>query len=318
MENASCTKTYCNSKELSTAGKIALSTWVVIIGLASTIGNATVLWLIARNRWLRTISNLFLASLAAADFLVGLVIAPMWISIRIWLYWGIDVNFYVQTYGKAMDFLWIHTLVTTTFNLCCVTLDRHIAIFHPLRYQDIVTNKRCYVFIATVWFMSLVLPCSRFLVKDVSRLSTLWLSFAVIAILIPMIIVVFCSVRNLKAAAAQARRLNDNQGVNVVKRRQKNLKAAKTVGIVVGLFVVCWLASLITSFAHYFSKQIAYYSVYYTVWTSVETLAYFSSAINPWVYCLRNDDFYEALTRTFPFFKRRNSEPNCFHLNMIS
>ena len=134
MENASCTKTYCNSKELSTAGKIALSTWVVIIGLASTIGNATVLWLIARNRWLRTISNLFLASLAAADFLVGLVITPMWISIRIWLYWGIDVNFYVQTYGKAMDYLWIHTLVTTTFNLCCVTLDRHIAIFHPLRY----------------------------------------------------------------------------------------------------------------------------------------------------------------------------------------
>ena len=41
------------------------------------------------------------------------------------------------------------------------------------------------------------------------------------------------------------------------------------------------------------------------VWTFVETTAFTSSAINPWVYCLRNDEFYEALSRTFRFLKRR-------------
>ena len=71
-------------------------------------------------------------------------------------------------------------------------------------------------------------------------------------------------------------------------------------GIVVGLFVVCWLPSLVTSFAHYFSKRVTWPKV----WVPVEAVAFTSSAINPWVYCLRNEEFYEALTLTFPFLRR--------------
>ena len=141
--------TCCKSKELSVEGKIVLSTLYGLTGLAAIIGNALVLWLIARKRTLRTISNLFLSSLAAADFLVGLVINLVWILIRCL---GYNADNYLQTYSKVIDYLWIHTTVATTFNLCCVTLDRHIAIFYPLRYEDIITYSRCYVLIATVWF----------------------------------------------------------------------------------------------------------------------------------------------------------------------
>jgi hypothetical protein len=229
------------------AGKAVLSTWYGLTGLAARIGNAFVLWLIARKRTLRTISNLFLSSLAAADILVGLVINLVWILIRCLLY---NAHNYLQTYSKVIDYLWIHTTVATTFNLCCVTLDRHIAIFYPLRCEDILTYTRCYMLIATVWFMSLVLPCSRFLVEDVAGLSTLYISFTIITVLIPMIIIIFCSIRILKAAAVQSRPITDNtlQNQDAVKRRKRNFKAAKTISIVVGLFVVCWLPSLIQYF----------------------------------------------------------------------
>ncbi|XP_078365559.1 adenosine receptor A2a-like [Oculina patagonica] len=302
------TSTCCNSKQLSMAGKIVLSTWFGLTGLAAIIGNALVLWLVARKRPLRTISNLFVASLAAADFLVGLVINMVWIIIRCL---GYHADNYLESYSIAIDYLWIHTTVATTFNLCCVTLDRHIAIFYPLRYQDIVTNRRCYVLIATVWFMSLVLPCSRFLADDVKGLSTLYFSFTVITVLVPMIIIIFCSIRILKAAAVQSRRITDNtlQRHDSVKRRKKNLKAAKTVSIVVGLFVVCWLPSLVTSFVYYFS-EVCYCTEYLTVWTSVEAVAFSSSAINPLVYCMRNEEFYEALIRSFRFLRRRRSTEN--------
>ena len=305
------TSSCCNSKELNMAGKTVLSTWYGLTGLAAIIGNGLVLWLIARKRPLRTISNLFLASLAAADFLVGLIINPVWIFIRCLGYHADD---YLQIYSTAIDYLWIHTTVATTFNLCCVTLDRHIAIFYPLRYGSMVTNTRCYLLIATVWFMSLVLPCSRFLTDDVKELSTLYLSFTVITILIPMVIIVFCSVRILRAAAVQSRQITDNtlQRQDSVKRRKKNFKAAKTVSIVVGLFVVCWLPSLITSFVYYFSEKLCYCTEYLTVWTSVEAVAFSSSGINPLVYCLRNEEFYEALTRTFGF-RRRNLSQNRVH-----
>ena len=299
------TSTCCEANDLSKAAKIVLSTCFGLTGLATIIGNAVVLWLIVRNRSLRTTSNLFLTSLAAADFLVGLVIDPVWISIRYTAYYP-D---HLQTHGKAIDYLWIHTSVATTFNLCCVTLDRHIAIFYPLRYEDIVTNRRCYVLIATVWLMSLVLPCSRFLIKDEPVLSTLYISFTVITVLIPMIIIVFCSIRNLRAAAVQSNKIITDhtlQNQDAVKRRKKNFKAAKTISIVVGLFVICWLPSLITSFLHYFSKRLTWTKV----WAPVEALAFTSSAINPWMYCFRNEEFYEALTRSFPFL-RRNSEQTC-------
>ena len=292
--------------------KIILSTWYGLAGLVAILGNGLVLWLVFANRSLRTISNLFLTSLAAADFLVGLVIDPVWISIKCL---RLDEESYMQNYSKTIGYLWIHTTVATTFNLCCVTLDRHIAIFHPLRYEYIVTNSRCYVLIATVWFLSLVLPCSRFL-ANVTVLPTLWLSFTIITVLIPMVIIIFCSIRNLKAAAIQSKRIVTQHNVpreEAVKSRLKNFKAAKTISIVVGLFVVFWLPSLVTSLVQYFSKRLTWYKV----WTPVEGVAFTASAINPLVYCLRNDDFYEALTRTFRFLTRRNSEQKCFHHSLL-
>ena len=141
--------------------RVVLSVWYGLAGLAAIIGNGFVLWLIIRNRSLRTISNLFLTSLAAADVLIGLVIAPVWISIR---HLGYNTETYVKTYSETIDFLWIHTTVPTSFNLCCVTLDRYIAIFYPLRYEDVVIRKRCFVLLATVWLMPFVLPCLRFLI----------------------------------------------------------------------------------------------------------------------------------------------------------
>ena len=293
-----------HNNDLSKAAKTVLSTWYGLTGLGAIVGNGVVLWLITKNRSLRTISNLFLSSLAAADLLVGFVMQPVWISIRYTAY-NVDR---VQTYGKAIDYLWIHTTVATTFNLCCVTLDRHIAIFHPLRYEDILTYTRCYVLIATVWFLSLVLPCSRFLVEDVVGLSALYISFTILTVLIPMMIIILCSIRILKAASLQSRRISVHtlQNQDAVKGRKKNFKAAMTISIVVGLFVVCWLPSLITSLVHHFSGKFTFTKL----WAPVEAVAFTSSAINPWVYCLRNEEFNEALTRTFRFLKRRNSKQN--------
>lgn len=299
----------CEFPELNRTEKIVVSTWYGIAGLAAIIGNAVVLWLIARNRPLRTISNLFLTSLAVADLLVGLVMVPVWIPIRCLYSDHEDLH----NYNLTIDYLWIHTTVATTFNLCCVTLDRNIAIFHPLRHHDILTKRRCYATIATVWIMSLVLPCSRFFVKEKSAISALWMSFTVITVLIPMVVIVFSCIRILKAATEQSKRIVATKNADLpqnqdnIKRGKKNYKAAKTVSIVVGLFVICWLPSLVTSLVDYFTqtKHCGVFYYYNTLWTWVEAAAFTSSGINPWVYCLRNEEFYEALTLSFPFFKRK-------------
>ena len=151
----------CLDEKLSNAASIVLSLWFSLSGLAAVTGNAVVLWLFYKNESLRTISNRFLASLSVADFLVGLVIDPAWIVMRC----------LIQPPNRSILWtviivLWIHTTAATTFNLCCVSVDRFIAIRFPFRYQDIITKKRCYAAIIFVWLISLGLPFPRMWLDD--------------------------------------------------------------------------------------------------------------------------------------------------------
>ena len=159
----------CFNERLSSAASIVLSLWFTSSGLAAVIGNAVVLWLFCKNESLRTISNRFLTSLCVADFLVGLVIDPVWIAIRF-----ATQPQRAHILKQVINLLWIHTTAATVFNLCCVSVDRFIAIRFPFRYQDIITKKRCYAVIMMVWLIPLFLPFSRILVDNQTNVEKLW------------------------------------------------------------------------------------------------------------------------------------------------
>ena len=96
-----------------------------------------------------------------ADILTGLVVDPMYIAIRVFAQPRIG-----SILVKVIQLVWIHSTAATVFNLCCVSVDRFIAIRFPFRYQNIITKKRCYAVIIMVWLISLFLPFSRILVKN--------------------------------------------------------------------------------------------------------------------------------------------------------
>ena len=126
----------CLNERLSSAASIALALWFASqSGLAAVIGNAVLLWLFYKNVSLRTISNRFLASFCVADFLVGLVIDPVWTAIRFTRHQRAHIL------KQVINLLWIHSTTATVFNLCCVSIDRFIIVIRfPFRYQEII-NK---------------------------------------------------------------------------------------------------------------------------------------------------------------------------------
>ena len=128
--------TSCLDEKLSSAASIVsivLSLWFSLSGLAAVTGNAVVMWLFYKHESLRTISNRFLVSLSVAF---------------------VDRRRRSETHilFNVTDILWIHTTASTTFNLCCVSVDRFIAVRFPFRYQEILTKKACYTVIGLVWF----------------------------------------------------------------------------------------------------------------------------------------------------------------------
>jgi len=288
----------CFDESLSFAASIVLSVWLASSGLAAVIGNAVVLWLFYKNESLRTISNRFLASLWAADFLIGLVISPVWMVIRCWIKPPGTATVLI----KVLDMLWIHSTAATMFNLCCVSVDRFIVIRFPFRYQDIITKKRCYAVIIIVWLTSLILPAFPVIFEDVENL---WPFLIVLMVYIPIALVTLCYVWIYKAARRQATAIRRVTQTGVESTLAvENYKAIKTVGFVLGVFLASWMPSSVVFVVHYLaeSDSCADHKLYTVVWPWVEAIALTSSAINPWVYCIRNSEFRQALRRSFLWF----------------
>ena len=286
----------CFDESLSFATSIVLSLWFASSGLAAVIGNAVVLWLFYKNETLRTVSNRFLASLCVADFLAGLFIDPIWMVIRCLIQPPETATVLIM----VLDMLWIHSTAATVFNLCCVSVDRFIAIRFPLRYQDIMTKQRCYAVIIMLWLISLILPFPV-IFEDVENL---WSFLTVLMVFIPIALITLCYLWIYKAARKQAtaiRRVTQTGGQLTL--AVEHYKAIKTTGFVLGVFLASWMPYFVVSVVHHVvaSDSCMDYKLYTVVWPWIEAIALTSSAINPWVYCFRNSEFRQALRRNFPW-----------------
>ena len=286
----------CFDESLSFATSIVLSLWFASSGLAAVIGNALVLWLFYKSETLRTVSNRFLASLCVADFLAGLFIDPIWMVIRCLIQPPETATVLIM----VLDMLWIHSTAATVFNLCCVSVDRFIAIRFPLRYQDIMTKQRCYAVIIMVWLISLILPFPV-IFEDVENL---WSFLTVLMVFIPIALITLCYLWIYKAARKQAtaiRRATQTGGQPTL--AVEHYKAIKTIGFVLGVFLASWMPYFVVSVVHHVvaSDSCMDYKLYTVVWPWIEAIALTSSAINPWVYCFRNSEFRQALRRNLPW-----------------
>ena len=304
---------------LNSAASIVLSLWLSLSSFVAVSGNTVMLWLFYKNESLRTISNRFLASLSVADVFVGLVIDPVWIVIRCWIQPPLH-----STLTDFMIVLWVHTTAATTFNICCVSIDRFIANRFPFRHQEIVTKKRCYTVIILVWLFSMGLPFSMLLIsaklfskEKFVNIAVLCFLIGFIAFFLPLIVVSLSYISIFKSATKQFNRIlagekstlhNDNLRV----RCTQNFKAMKTIGFVLGACIITWIPSLILSSLEIYYVLVNNWDKYnalpFVMWPWAETIAFTSSAINPFVYYFRNEDFRRAFRRTFRWLARGNSK----------
>lgn len=299
------------------------SSGVVAIG-----GNAVVLIAIYRTKTLHTISNFFIASLAVADMVVGLVLNPLLAAKAVlFCYLNPDLPLKGSVFDKVEDFAWIQAVVATTFGLTAISIDRYIAVNFGLRYEALATVKHCSIATASVWLISLVFASVRLFIDKPQHLSILWLVMGVITFILPFIIITFCYMSIFKAATRQIRKIKqDNSlGTDRTTRRNKNTQAvshtktAFTVAIVILLFIVLWVPSLATAAVQLSlsgsekpTDQAKLAKLERVVWIWVSLVGYLSSASNPWVYSIRCKEFRTACRRIFKCFwlRSRNVKPS--------
>lgn len=128
---------------------ILLAVLVTSVMVVVVVGNMLVIIAIATEKSLKNITNWFIASLAVADLLLGLVIMPFSLANLLMGYW-IFGNLWCELHS-AIDVL----LSTASINnICLISLDRYWSITHAVAYLKKRTPERSLIMIIFVWVFS--------------------------------------------------------------------------------------------------------------------------------------------------------------------
>lgn len=132
---------------------LVLSLFILgLMNLLVLLGNCLVVLAVFLDSRLRTVTNLFIVSLAMADLSVGLAVLPFSASLEVlnlWLFGDIWCSIWL-----AVD-VWMCT--ASILNLCAISLDRYLAITRPVSYPSIMSLKRAKILLAIVWTLSFLI-----------------------------------------------------------------------------------------------------------------------------------------------------------------
>ncbi|XP_038048245.1 somatostatin receptor type 1-like [Patiria miniata] len=155
-----------NATSLISLEEAQTNAWVCQIiaaaGVLGFLGNLLVCFVILRVRFLHNMTNYLLVNLAVADMLICLSAFFHYISAsgRCTI-----INFVpASTLGRELfcrlvtsqSLIWAFSNAGAN-NLCVVTLERYIAIVHPLQYARRVTATKMKTLVALLWMLSVLL-----------------------------------------------------------------------------------------------------------------------------------------------------------------
>ncbi|XP_058479031.1 trace amine-associated receptor 13c-like [Solea solea] len=223
------------------------------ITILTVILNLLVIISISHFKQLHTTTNLLLLSLAVADFLVGLLQMPLLLlqNQGCWLLG--DIMCVVHYFLAALVFS------VSVGSMVLISIDRYIAICNPMFYTTRVTLTRVKLCICLCWIFSGVR--SSWIFRDVLKQPDMYITcygscvvvvgFAeglvsmIATFLGPILTIAVLYLRVFVVAVSQARAMRSHVAVVTVERSQtvkamkSEIKAARTLGIVLVVFLLC-------------------------------------------------------------------------------
>ena len=276
-------------------------------------GNLLVITAVLKTRQLRTVTNIFVVSLAVTDVLVGAISAPIYMAFTIRGQIWFAVNFpNMQRLWSAVDMI---TGVTSIINLMNISIDRYICIHYPFRYQRLMSLRKALLLATFSWCYGLASYFLNFRQDTLDHTSYI-LVLTVVAYLIPLFVIILAYLSIARVAGKQAKkikRLRNDAGKNTLTSFLKEIKAARVLAVVVGAFVLCWSGTFIMNLKFVICK---YCSSCHCSVPSEETinvvkmLQYFSSVVNPFIYTSLNKDFRKAIKKLVLGSRQRRASEN--------
>ena len=122
---------------------------IVIVGL---IGNSMVIIVVACNQQMRSITNLLIINLAIADLLFIIFCVPFTAADYVLPHWPFG-----DLWCKCVQYLIVVTAYASVYTLVLMSLDRFLAVVHPIASMYVRTEKNATTAIVIIWGVILIL-----------------------------------------------------------------------------------------------------------------------------------------------------------------
>ncbi|XP_039673276.1 trace amine-associated receptor 7e-like [Perca fluviatilis] len=272
------------------------------ISLITVTLNLLIVISISHYRQLHTPTNILLLSLAVSDFLVGLMLMPREVlrQTSCWFLGDLVCATYIIFSGIIPS--------ASIVDMVLISVDRYVAICDPLHYTTRITVNRVKLCVCLCWLCSV--SYSFLFVKDVltqpGRYNSCYgecvlvVDFVlgpvdvVLSFIVPVTVIIALYVRVFAVAVSQARAMRSHitavtlQLSETPKAKKSELKAARTLGVLVVVFLMC--------FCPYYSVSLAGDSLVNASSASyVLFVFYCNSCLNPVIYALFYPWFRKAV-----------------------
>lgn len=176
--------------------------------------------------------------------------------------------------------------VASIFNLTAVSIDRYIHVARPLTHSKLITKTRVIGVIFLIW----VFASGMALIKGViswKRPNYEMLVFF-IGFMIPLLGIIFCYIRIYSVVKIQLKKFQAT--TSTIRRNthlMKDIKAIKTIAIIVIAFFICWCPFFILTVIDAWCGC----TLNHTLITFSKVLHYSNSALNPIIYACFNKEY---------------------------
>ena len=287
--------------------------WDILCGVIcvpTVFGNVLILLCVINYNGVRSSIHTLIGNLAISDLIVSAILFPFSIVTSAA---GYNSNKYVCLTKASILIL---SVGGTCYGLLLVSVDRFIAICYPMQYLEAFSKRRLFFMLISGWtyvafwaclplsgwnFYDVNLPYNCIMdqvytpiyqkVMNSNFIFILFLNFIMYGIVI-------------KIAVQKSRQIYAEERLFSFRRETRDFYKVKTMGIVQGLFLVCWLpycaVSVTVSFRHDLTlSKLQSWSL---------SLGLMNSSLNWMVYGYRNKQLRLRMKSYLPWFKNESRE----------
>ena len=293
---------------------------LVPVALLIILANGLVLVSFVKRAQLRTPANYVLFSLAACDFITGIINIPLFIIVA-----------FTQVISSFTDKLQDHmfllvsvlnnfTAISACYHILAATTEKYLSILWPVKHR-LMTRKTVFKVLQAVWAVSFIvafIPFTWVSMEDGQTQGKLTLGhviFCLVAVfLLPYAFMIYAFVVIFRTISNRGK-----VGRSITSRSHFNRQAALErrclilFAFMATVFLLCWLPWFIFRLLHHVNNRPERERL--EIATQVFVLVrYATSIINPMLYTFFRRDFNTALKS---LFKKQRSRRSSFPLSSI-